>query len=33
MRLTEISRYLYENPELGDQEYKAVKLLTEYFSK
>ncbi|HWQ80581.1 MAG TPA: M20 family metallopeptidase [Anaerovoracaceae bacterium] len=31
--LTGISRYLYENPELGDQEYKAVKLLTEYFSK
>lgn len=31
--LTEISRYLYENPELGDEEYKAVELLTEYFSK
>lgn len=31
--LTEISRYLYENPELGDEEFKAVKLLTEYFSK
>lgn len=31
--LTGISRYLYENPELGDQEYRAVKLLTEYFSK
>jgi len=27
-----ISRYLYENPELGDNEFKAVKLLTEYFS-
>lgn len=31
--LTGISRYLYENPELGDEEYKAVKLLTEYFLK
>lgn len=31
--LAGISRYLYENPELGDREYKAVKLLTEYFSK
>ena len=31
--LTGISRYLYENPELGDQEYKAVALLTEYFAK
>jgi amidohydrolase len=31
--LTGISRYLYENPELGDQEYKAVKLLTDYYAK
>lgn len=31
--LTGISKYLYDNPELGDEEYKAVKLLTEYFSK
>ncbi len=31
--LTGISKYLYENPELGDAEFKAVKLLTEYFSK
>jgi len=31
--LTGISKYLYENPELGDEEFKAVKLLTEYFSK
>lgn len=31
--LTDISKYLYENPELGDEEFKAVKLLTEYFSK
>jgi len=31
--LAGISRYLYENPELGDQEYKAVKLLTDFFSK
>lgn len=30
--LTGISRYLYENPELGDEEFKAVKLLTEFFS-
>lgn len=26
-----ISKYLYENPELGDEEFKAVKLLTDYF--
>ena len=31
--LSGISKYLYENPELGNEEYKAVKLLTEYFSK
>lgn len=31
--LSGISKYLYENPELGDEEFKAVKLLTEYFSK
>lgn len=31
--LTEISRYLYENPELGDEEYKAVSLLTDFFTK
>lgn len=31
--LAEISKYLYENPELGDEEYKAVKLLTDYFRK
>ena len=31
--LAGISNYLYENPELGDQEYKAVKLLTDFFSK
>lgn len=31
--LSGISRYLYENPELGDHEYKAVELLTDYFSK
>lgn len=31
--LSGISKYLYENPELCDVEYKAVKLLTEYFSK
>lgn len=31
--LTEISRYLHANPELGDQEYKAVALLTDYFAK
>ncbi len=31
--LTDISKYLYENPELGDEEYKAVKLLTDYFRK
>ena len=27
-RLVEISRYLYENPELGSEEYKAYELLT-----
>lgn len=31
--LTGISKYLYENPEVGDEEFKAVKLLTEYFLK
>ena len=31
--LSGISKYLYENPELGDEEFKAVKLLTDYFSK
>ncbi|HML37704.1 MAG TPA: M20 family metallopeptidase [Bacillota bacterium] len=31
--LSGISRYLYENPELGDHEFKAVELLTDYFSK
>lgn len=31
--LSDISKYLYENPELGDEEYKAVKLLTDYFRK
>lgn len=31
--LMEIGRYLYENPELGDVEFKAVKLLTEYLAK
>lgn len=31
--LSGISKYLYENPELGDEEFQAVKLLTEYFSK
>jgi len=31
--LTDISRYLYENPELGDEEFKAVKLLTDFFKK
>ena len=31
--LTEISKYLYENPELGDEEFKAVKLLTDFFTK
>ena len=28
-RLIEISDYIYENPELGNEEYKAVKVLTE----
>lgn len=28
-----LSKYLYENPELGDEEFLAVKLLTEYFLK
>ena len=28
-RLIEISDYIYENPELGNEEYKAVKILTE----
>ncbi len=28
-RLEEIARYLYENPELGSEEFKAYKLLTE----
>jgi amidohydrolase len=31
--LKEISKYLYENPELGDVEYKAAKLLADYFRK
>ena len=31
--LADISKYLYENPELGDEEYKAVKLLADYFRK
>jgi amidohydrolase len=31
--LSGISKYLYENPELGDEEFKAVELLTDYFSK
>jgi len=31
--LAGISKYLYENPELGNEEFKAVKLLTDYFSK
>jgi amidohydrolase len=31
--LADISKFLYENPELGDEEYKAVKLLTDYFRK
>ena len=31
--LSGISRTLYENPELGDHEFKAVELLTDYFSK
>ena len=31
--LADISKYLYENPELGDKEYKAVKLLADYFRK
>lgn len=30
--LTEISRFLYENPELGDEEFKASELLMKYFS-
>lgn len=29
--LIHISKYLYENPELGNEEYKAVRLLTDYF--
>lgn len=28
-RLIEISDYIYANPELGNEEYKAVKVLTE----
>lgn len=32
-RLREISRYLYENPELGSEEYKAVELLTNELEK
>ncbi len=31
--LSELSRYLYDNPELGDEEFKATELLTGYFSK
>ena len=31
-KLTGISRYLYENPELGDEEIKAVELLTNFFA-
>lgn len=31
--LAEISKYLYENPELGDEEHNAVALLTDYLRK
>lgn len=31
--LSGISKYLFENPELGNEEVKAAKLLTDYFSK
>ncbi|MBM7540369.1 M20 family metallopeptidase [Amphibacillus cookii] len=31
--LKEISRYLYENPELGDQEYQSAKLLVNYLTQ
>jgi amidohydrolase len=31
--LSELSRYLYDNPELGDEEFKATELLAGYFSK
>ena len=31
--LFEISRFLYENPELGGEEHKAEKVLTEWFDK
>ena len=27
-RLAEISEYIYHNPELGNQEFKAVEILT-----
>ncbi|WP_243158141.1 M20 family metallopeptidase [Aminipila terrae] len=31
--LFNISKYLYENPELGEQEYQAARLLTDYLTK
>ncbi|TLS36543.1 M20 family metallopeptidase [Pseudalkalibacillus caeni] len=32
-KLVEISKHLYHNPELGDQEYKSMKLLTDFLEE
>jgi len=32
-RLAEISEYIYHNPELGNQEFKAVEILTSFLEE